>query len=87
MRTKPCSQQRPKIFHRLDVHCVKTIAVVIDPNSQFSIDDPHANGMAQRDVEAALLKWGRFQTVSDAQSADLVVVIRKGKSYVAHAKR
>jgi hypothetical protein len=56
----------------------KTIAVIIDPNTQFSLDDPHANAMAQRDVEAALLKWGKFEPVSDAQSADLVVVVRRG---------
>ena len=29
MRTKPRPQQRPKAFHRIDVHFVKAIAVVI----------------------------------------------------------
>ena len=56
----------------------KTIAVVIDPNAGISIDDPRANEMAQKDVEAAFLKWGRFEPVSDPKTADLIVMVRKG---------
>ncbi len=56
----------------------KTVAVIIDPNAGISIDDPRANQMAQKDVEAAFLKWGRFEPVSDPKTADLVVVVRKG---------
>jgi len=56
----------------------KTVAVVIDPNAGISIDDPRANEMAQRDVEAALLKWGRFNLVPDPKIADLIVMVRKG---------
>jgi hypothetical protein len=58
----------------------KTIAVVVDPNAGMSIDDPRANEMAQKDVEAAFLKWGRFEPVSDAKTADLIVMVRKGHS-------
>jgi hypothetical protein len=56
----------------------KTVAVVIDPNAGISIDDPRANEVAQKDVEAAFLKWGRFNPVSDPKSADLIVTVRKG---------
>jgi hypothetical protein len=58
----------------------KTVAVVIDPNAGISIDDPRANDVAQKDVEAAFLKWGRFEPVSDPKTADLIVMVRKGNS-------
>jgi hypothetical protein len=58
----------------------KTVAVVIDPSAGISIDDPRANEVAQKDVEAAFLKWGRFEPVSDPKTADLIVMVRKGNS-------
>ena len=60
----------------------KTVAVVIDPSAGISIDDPRANQMAQKDVEAAFLKWGRFEPVSDPKTADLIVMVRKGNSHL-----
>lgn len=56
----------------------KTVAVVIDPSAGFSIDDPRANQLAQQYVEAAFLKWGRFEPVPDPKTADLIVTVRKG---------
>ena len=61
----------------------RTVAVVIDPNAGASLDDPRANEVAQRDVETALLNWGRFQPVLAGQNADLVIVIRRGTGKIA----
>jgi hypothetical protein len=61
----------------------RTITVLIDPNAGVSLDDPRANEVAQRDVETALLNWGRYQTVLVGHSADLVIVIRRGTGKMA----
>jgi hypothetical protein len=55
-----------------------TVAVVIDPEAGEPLADPRANRVAQKDVETALLNWGRFQTVMGIQEADLVIVVRRG---------
>jgi hypothetical protein len=60
------------------VRNARTIAVLIDPDAGFSIDNPQANQIAQKDVESALQNWGRFQTLLSTQNADLIIVIRKG---------
>lgn len=61
----------------------RTVAVVIDPDAGVSLSDPQANQVAQRDVETALLNWGRFQPILAGQNADLVIVVRRGTGKVA----
>ena len=60
-----------------------TVAIIIDPHASFSIDDPQANQTAQRDVEAALLRWRRFEPVPTKEGADLIIVLSKGSGHLA----
>jgi hypothetical protein len=59
-----------------------TVAVMVDPGAGIDIEDPRANQAAQKDVETALLNWGRFQPMITSQQADLIIVIRKGHKQV-----
>lgn len=61
----------------------RTVTVIIDPNVGVSVDDPLANRTAQKDVETAILNWGRFQTVMSGMEPDLIIVVRKGSGRVA----
>jgi hypothetical protein len=56
----------------------KTVAVMIDSTVGINADDPMANEIARKDVEAALAKWGRFETIVHPEYADIVIVIHKG---------
>ncbi len=60
----------------------QTVAVIIDPNAGFSIDDPQANQVARKDVETALLNWGRYNPILTTQDADLIIVLRKGNGHL-----
>jgi hypothetical protein len=70
----------PKKKNKLPAYVLKarTAIVIIDPTAGVSASSPLANKKAQEDVEQALMKWGRLSLVLDPQSADLVIVIRKG---------
>jgi len=56
----------------------QTVLVVIHPGAGEPFTNPTANRTAQDNVEKAMMKWGRFNLVTSAQTADLVVVVRKG---------
>lgn len=66
-----------------DVLQAQTVSVIIDPTAGVSLDDPRANEVARRDVETALLNWGRFRPLLAGRSADLVIVVRRGTGKVA----
>jgi hypothetical protein len=55
-----------------------TVAVMIQPDAGEPVANPTLNRTAQENVEKALSQWGRFQLVTDASFADLVIVVRKG---------
>jgi hypothetical protein len=56
----------------------RTVSVVIDPSAGIDPEDPNANQIARRDVEAAFLRWGRLEPAIAEQPADLIVVIHRG---------
>jgi hypothetical protein len=76
-------KDKPKSTLPTYVLQARTVAVVIDPSAGVSLDDPRANEVAQRDVETAMLNWGRYQPVLSGQSADLVIVVRRGTGKMA----
>jgi hypothetical protein len=76
------AKDKPKSTLPAYVLHARTIVVIIDPKAGVSIDDPQANQVAQRDVETALMNWGRFQPVLAMQSADLIIVVRRGHGRV-----
>jgi hypothetical protein len=60
-----------------------TVSVIIDPHAGVSIEDPEANQVAQKDVQAALARWGRYDLRLIAEySSDLIIVIRRGERNV-----
>jgi hypothetical protein len=77
------AKDKPKSTLSNYVLQARTVVVVIDPNAGVSLDDPQANQLAQRDVETALLNWGRFQPILAGQNADLVIVVRRGTGKLA----
>lgn len=71
------SKDKPKVLPANVLHA-QTILVVIDPDAAEPVTNPNANAIARQDVEKALMEWGRFRLAIDAQTADLVLSVRKG---------
>ena len=62
----------------------RTVLVVVDPYAGISPANPNENRLAREDVEKALMNWGRFELVMDAQTADLVISVRRGHGNVVN---
>jgi hypothetical protein len=77
------AKDKPKSTLPTYVLQAQTVSVIIDPTAGESLDDPRANEVAQRDVETALLNWGRFQPFLAGRNADLVIVVRRGTGKMA----
>ncbi len=65
-----------------DVLRAHTVLVIVDPSAGVDVEDPNANRLARTDVEQALYKWGRFTTVQEGFTADLVIMVRKGNNKI-----
>ena len=72
------AKDKKKITLPADVLQAHTVLVVIQPDAGEPLTDPSANRRALEDVEKALMKWHRFDLVMEANSADLVIAVRKG---------
>jgi hypothetical protein len=56
----------------------RTVLVMMEPDAGAPITDLNGNKKALDDVERAIAKWGWLTPVQDAQTADLIITIRKG---------
>src|SRR6516164_1486719 len=56
----------------------KTVFVVIQPDAKEPLTEPNANLKAQKAVEEALMKWGKFRLALDTATADIVISVQKG---------
>jgi hypothetical protein len=77
----PCSalgKDKHKATLPDDVLRAQTVRVMIDPSAGVSLENPQANQIARRDVETALMNWGRYQPIFDGPNADLIIVVRRG---------
>lgn len=61
----------------------ESVSVVIQPDAKEPLTDPNANLNAQRAVEEALMKWGKFRLALDANTADIVISVEKGSGKAA----
>jgi hypothetical protein len=65
-----------------DILEAHTAWVIVDPDAGVDIQDPNANNNARRNVENALVKWGRLSPVTDPNMADIIIVVRKGNDKI-----
>src|SRR5271156_5177829 len=78
-------KDKKKVLLPADVLHARTVLVVVDPDAGVDVQDPNANRTAREDVEKAIEKWGRFDLVTDASTADLIITIRKSNGKIAQS--
>lgn len=61
----------------------QTVFVTIQPDANEPATDMTANQKAVKEVEEALMKWGRFRLAVTAQTADIAITVMKGTEKVA----
>lgn len=61
----------------------QTVLVIVDLGAGFSIENSQAAQVAIKDVETALLNWGRFDPILERNSADLIIVLHPGTGKLA----
>jgi hypothetical protein len=77
--TSPAQAKNKKKQELPDVALnAKRVLVVIRPDAGEPVTSPMANRAVLDAVEKAISQWGRFDLVMDAQTADLVIAVRKG---------
>jgi hypothetical protein len=76
-------KDKKKVLLPTDVLRARTVWVMVDPDAGVDVRDPNANRTAQENVVSALNAWGRLSTVTDASTADLIIVVRKGNGKIA----
>jgi hypothetical protein len=69
---------KDKVILPADVVAAETVLVAIEPDAGEPLTNPGANSTAREDVEREIMKWGRFKLAMTAQTADLIIAIRKG---------
>jgi hypothetical protein len=59
-----------------DVLRARTVLVMVNPEAETSLEHPNDNRNAVRDVEEAIMRWGRFSLVMEATTADLIIMVQ-----------
>jgi len=77
------AKDKKKVVLPADILQARTVLVMVDPDAGVDAQDPMANRTARENVEKAIEKWGRLDLVTEARSANLIIVVRKGNGKVA----
>jgi hypothetical protein len=65
--------------YKEDILRARLVAVVASSQSE-PVGDLQENQRTRLDVENAITKWGRYQITQDTNVADLIIVVRKGRT-------